>query len=162
MGKHSIEEEKKKFNLKKELIAILIVIALVFGINFILSHRDDVVEEQEQKPEKVTTIAVSRTIEGQKLVVKSNSEYNRIVEYTFENNVLKTVKMYEQFETKEAYEAKKKNYEIVDNIIVINTNEQELSIEIEKKDFGSDTGKSYEQIYDKYLVQIIGAYQIIK
>lgn len=158
MGKHSIEKEKKKINLKKELLAIFIIIALVFGINFILSHRN----VQEEKDADITGIAASKTIEGEKLVIKSNSEYNRIVEYTFENNVLKTVRIYEQFETKETFEAKKKNYEIVDDIIVSNINEQELSIEIEKKDFGSDTGKTYEEIYDKYLVQIIGAYEIIK
>lgn len=159
MGKHSIEKPKKKINLKKELIAILIIIVLFLGINFILSHRG-VVEEQKQ--EKTTTITASKTIEGQKLVIKSNSEYNRIVEYIFENNILKTVKMYEQFETKEAFQAKKENYELLEDIIIINKNEQELSIEIEKKDFGSDTGKTYEEIYDKYLVQIIGAYEMIK
>ena len=70
--------------------------------------------------------------------------------------------MYEQFEEKEEFEQKKSNYSMVDNIEIINTNEEELSIEIEKKDFGSDTGKTYEEIYDKYLVQIIGAYQIIQ
>ena len=51
---------------------------------------------------------------------------------------------------------------MTDSIEIINTNEKELSIEIEKKDLGSETGKTYEEIYDKYLVQIIGAYQIIK
>lgn len=160
MGKHSVEKEKKKINFKKEIIAILVIIALVFGINFILSHRN--VQEEQKNIGIKSEIKNSKTIEGEKLVIKSNSEYNRIVEYTFENNILKTVKMYEQFEEKEEFEQKKNNYEMVDNIEIININEEELSIEIEKKDFGSDTGKSYEEIYDKYLVQIIGAYQIIK
>ena len=156
MEKHSEEKQEKKINLKKELIAVLVIILLVFGINLVLSHRN--VEEQQ----KNTGIKTSKTIEGEKLVIKSTSEYNRIIEYNFENNVLKTVKMYEQFEDKDKFEEKKNNYEKVDNIEIINTNEKELSIEIEKKDFGSDTGMSYEQIYDKYLVQIIGAYQIIQ
>lgn len=156
MGKHSEEKQKNKINLKKELIAVLVIILFVFGINLVLSHRN--VEEQQ----KNTGIKTSKTIEGEKLVIKSTSEYNRIIEYNFENNVLKTVKMYEQFEDKDKFEEKKNNYEKVDNIEIINTNEKELSIEIEKKDFGSDTGMSYEQIYDKYLVQIIGAYQIIQ
>lgn len=159
MGKHSQEKEIKKINLKKEFFAILIIIILVIGINFILSHRN---VQEEEKGTEITGIRTSKTVDGERLVIKSNSEYNRIVEYTFQNNVLKTVKMYEQFETKEAFEAKKKNYELLEDIIIINVNEQELSIEIEKKDFGSDTGKTYEEIYDKYLVQIIGAYQIIK
>lgn len=156
MGKHSEVKEKKKINLKKEIIAIFVIIVLIFGINFILSHRN-IQEEQED-----TSIKSSKTIKGEKLIIKSKSEYNRIVEYTFENNILKTVKIYEQFETKETFETKKKNYEKVDNIIVINADEQELSIEIEKKDFGSDEGKTYEEIYDKYLVQIIGAYEVIQ
>ena len=65
-------------------------------------------------------------------------------------------------EKKEEFDQKKNNYEITDSIEIININEKELSIEIEKKDLGSETGKTYEEIYDKYLVQIIGAYQIIK
>lgn len=163
MGKHSIEKEKKKFNLKKELVVIFIVIVLIFGINFILSHRE-IVKEKQDKKNIVNTVSIkdSRTLEGQKLVIKSNSDYNKIIEYTFGNNVLKTVRIYEQFETKETFEPKKQNYEMIENIKIINVNEQELSIEIEKKDFGSDTGKTYEEIYDKYLVQIIGAYQLIK
>lgn len=156
MEKHSEEKQEKKINLKKELIAVLVIITLVFGVNFILSYKN--AKEQQ----KDTGIKTSKTIEGEKLVIKSTSEYNRIIEYNFENNVLKTVKMYEQFEDKDKFEEKKNNYEKVDNIEIINTNEKKLSIEIEKKDFGSDTGMSYEQIYDKYLVQIIGAYQMIK
>lgn len=158
MGKHSEEKEKKKINFKKELLSLLIVIILVFGINLILSNKEIFIEQ----PKEFISIKNSKTIEGQTLVIKSNSEYNRIIEYTFENNILKTVKIYEQFEEKEQYDAKKENYEIADDIEIINLNEQEIAIEIEKKDFGTDTGMTYEQIYDKYLVQIIGAYQIIK
>lgn len=158
MGKHSIEKEKKKINFKREIIAILIIIALVFGINFILSHRN----LQKDQTEAYTEIKNLKTIEGKRLVIKSNSEYNKIIEYIFEKDVLKTVKIYEQFEKREEFDQKKNNYEITDSIEIINTNEKELSIEIEKKDLGSETGKTYEEIYDKYLVQIIGAYQIIK
>lgn len=158
MEKHSIEKEKKKINFKREIIAILIIIALVFGINFILSHRN----LQKDQTDAYTEIKNLKTIEGKRLVIKSNSEYNKIIEYIFEKDVLKTVKIYEQFEKREEFDQKKNNYEITDSIEIININEKELSIEIEKKDLGSETGKTYEEIYDKYLVQIIGAYQIIK
>lgn len=158
MGKHSIEKEKKKINFKREIIAILIIIALAFGINFILSHRN----LQKDQTDAYTEIKNLKTIEGKRLVIKSNSEYNKIIEYIFEKDVLKTVKIYEQLEKKEEFDQKKNNYEMTDSIEIINTNEKELSIEIEKKDLGSETGKTYEEIYDKYLVQIIGAYQIIK
>lgn len=159
MGKHSKEKEENKINLKKGLLAILIIIIVVFVIKFALSNINLHIEEQPET--KNTSITTSRTIEGEKLVIKSRSDYNRIVEFSFENNILKTVKMYEQFEDKERFQVKKESYEIVDNVVVININEQELSIEIEKKDFGADVGMSYEQIYDKYLVQIVGAYEAI-
>ena len=156
MGKHSLDKEKKKINLKKELIALFLIIVLVLGINFILSYRKIYTEQQD------TSIKKSKTIEEQKLVIKSNIDYNKIIEYTFENNIVKTVKIYEQFEQKELFEEKRKDYEAIKNIEIVKVDEQELSIEIEKKDFGSDTGKTYEEVYDKYLVQIIGVYEIIK
>ena len=90
MGKHSIEKEKKKINFKREIIAILIIIALVFGINFILSHRN----LQKDQTDAYTEIKNLKTIEGKRLVIKSNSEYNKIIEYIFEKDVLKTVKIY--------------------------------------------------------------------
>lgn len=156
MGKHSIEKEKKKINLKKELIAIFIIIILIIGINFLLSHRDIVEKNNSFESE------TSKTIEGKKLVIKSNSDYNKVIEYTFENNVVKQVVIYEQFEEKEKFEQTKTTYELIDTVEIIDIDKEKLTIQIEKKDFGSDTGMSYEQIYDKYLVQIIGAYEIIK
>ena len=158
MGKHSKKKEKDKINLKNWLLAILIIIIVVFVIKFVLSNINLHIEEQPET--KNTSITNSRTIEGEKLVIKSRSDYNRIVEFSFENNILRTVKMYEQFKDEERFKVKKESYKIVDNVEIININEQDLSIEIEKKDFGTDVGGSYEQIYDKYLVQIVGAYEV--
>ncbi len=155
MGKHSKEKEKKKINIKKIIVFIITVIILVFGFNFTQISGEEIISQ-------VIGEKTSAKVEEKKLVIKSNSDYNRKIEYSFENNILKTVKIYEQFEEKEKFETKKENYEIATNIEIIDVNEQELSIEIEKKDFGSDTGKSYEEIYDKYLVQIVGAYKVIE
>lgn len=155
MGKHSKEKEKKKINVKKIIVIAFIVVILIFGLNFTQAPKEEVKEEKDRGSKS------SSTIEEKKLVIKSKSDYNKIIEYTFENNILKTVKIYEQFEKKEQFEAKKNNYEMVNNIEIIDANEQELSIEIEKKDLGSDTDKSYEELYDKYLVQIIGAYEVL-
>lgn len=153
MGKHSKTEGKGKTAYKKMLIAVLtIIISIGIVVFLVINIRKDT---------KIVSISNSTTIQGEKLVFKSTSEKCRIMEYTFKDNILKEVKVYEQFENREDFEARKKNYEEIDNITIININEQDLSIEIEKRDFGSDTGKSYEEIYDKYLVQIIGAYQVI-
>lgn len=158
MEKHNEEKPKKKINFQRELVALLLIIVLVFGINFALSYR----KIQKEQETITTSIIDSKTIANEKLVIKSNSEYNKIIEYTFENNILKTVKIYEQFETKEEYDAKKEIYDSAEDVKITKIDEQELSIEIEKKDFGSDEGKTYEEIHDKYLIQIIGQYQIIE
>ena len=155
MEKDNIDEEKKKINLKKELIALFLVITLVLGINLILLQKNPEIEKEDII--KIVSIVNSKTVEGEKLVIKSNSEYNKIIEYTFGNNIVKTVKIYEQFEEKEGFIDKIRDYELIGDIVSIDVNTQELSIQIEKGNFGSDTGKTYEEIYDKYLVQIIGA-----
>lgn len=159
MGKHSKEKEKNKINIKKWILAILIIIIVVFLIKLVLSNINLHIEEQQEIEN--TSITTSKTIEEEILVIKSRSDYNRIVEFSFENNILKTVKMYEQFEDKERFLEKKQNYDIADNILIINMNEQELSIETERKDLGSDIGMSYNQIYNKYLVEMIGIYEIL-
>lgn len=159
MGKHSKEKEKNKINIKKWILAILIIIIVVFFIKLVLSNINLHIEEQQEIEN--TSIITSKTIEEEILVIKSRSDYNRIVEFSFENNILKTVKMYEQFEDKERFLEKKQNYDIADNILIINMNEQELSIETERKDLGSDIGMSYNQIYNKYLVEMIGIYEIL-
>ena len=157
MGKHSLEKEKKHIVIQIVILTLIILIIWTLVFEFIKYHKDEIIEKAD-----TITISDDKTIEGEKLIIRSNSEYNRIVEYGFENNILKSVKMYEQFKEKEKFETKKKTYELINNVTIIDVNEDKLSIEIEKKDFGSDAGKTYEEIYDKYLVQIIGAYEIIQ
>ncbi len=147
MSKHS--EEKKNINFIKIVIIILMIIIIFFGMYFV----SKCISNSENNN--------MRTIEGEKLVIKCNSAYNKVIEYSFENNILNAVKIFEQFEDKEEYESKKKNYEETGKAVLINANEEQLSLEIEKKDFGSDTGKSYEYIHDKYLIKIIGEYVAI-
>lgn len=155
MGKHSIEKTKNKTTKILFTIFTIFLIVLLIGIIIITKTRHDT------KNDAIISIKNSTTIEGEKLVFKSTSEKCRIMEYTFENNILKKVKIYQEFEDKETFEANKKTYETSNNITIISINEKKLSIEIEKKDFGSDKDLSYDQIENKYLVQIIGAYEKI-
>lgn len=157
MGQDKEKEQKKeKKFLKKNLIILMIVLLMILitGVIIIIKSKDEPIQN-------FISIKDSTTIEGEKLVFKSTSEYNRIIEYIFENNILKTVKIYQQFENSEDLEKEKEKYLNNSNITILNINEEGKSIEIQKNDFGSDTGKSYEEIYDKYLVQIIGAYEVI-
>ena len=153
MAKHSKEKITNKSNNRALIIFAIFIILLLVGIIEVSIIRNE-------KTSRFNSIKDSTTIEDERLVFKSTSEHNRIIEYIFKNNILETVKIYQQFENNEDLE--KEKYLNNSNITILNINEEERSIEIQKNDFGSDTGKSYEEIYDKYLVQIIGAYTIIE
>ena len=155
MAKHSKEKITNKSNNRALIIFAIFIILLLVGIIEVSIIRNE-------KTSRFNSIKDSTTIEDERLVFKSTSEHNRIIESIFKNNILETVKIYQQFENSEDLEKEKEKYLNNSNITILNINEEERSIEIQKNDFGSDTGKSYEEIYDKYLVQIIGAYTIIE
>ena len=155
MAKHSKEKITNKSNNRELIIFAIFIILLLVGIIEVSIIRNE-------KTSRFNSIKDSTTIEGERLVFKSTLEHNRIIESIFKNNILETVKIYQQFENSEDLEKEKEKYLNNSNITILNINEEERSIEIQKNDFGSDTGKSYEEIYDKYLVQIIGAYTIIE
>ena len=155
MAKHSKEKITNKSNNRELIIFAIFIILLLVGIIEVSIIRNE-------KTSRFNSIKDSTTIEGERLVFKSTLEHNRIIEYIFKNNILETVKIYQQFENNEDLEKETEKYLNNSNITILNINEEERSIEIQKNDFGSDTGKSYEEIYDKYLVQIIGAYTIIE
>lgn len=167
MGKHSkqVKKRKVKLNIRYLVVIIIIAILIVTGV-YIYRNKDsikNIIFKENNKTNNTSKLSDSIindvSIENECLVIKSLTDYNKIIEYKFENNNLKTVIIYEQFEEKQQYENKKKNYEEQENIVIKEANEQNLSIEIEKRDFGSDKDLTYEQIQDKYLVQIIGAYE---
>lgn len=155
MAKHSKEKITNKSNNRELIIFAIFIILLLVGIIEVSIIRNE-------KTSRFNSIKDSTTIEDERLAFKSRSEHNRIIEYIFKNNILETVKIYQQFENNEDLEKETEKYLNNSNITILNINEEERSIEIQKNDFGSDTGKSYEEIYDKYLVQIIGAYTIIE
>lgn len=155
MAKHSKEKITNKSNNRALIIFAIFIILLLVGIIEVSIIRNE-------KTSRFNSIKDSTTIEDERLAFKSRSEHNRIIEYIFKNNILETVKIYQQFENNEDLEKETEKYLNNSNITILNIDEEERSIEIQKNDFGSDTGKSYEEIYDKYLVQIIGAYTIIE
>ena len=158
-SKHAKQEEKRNF--KGTFIAILVIFVLIIVGLIVWKMPHNFITISNKNATNYESIKSDSTIEGEKLVFKSTSAYNKIMEYTFENKILKTVKIYEQFENEEDFKNLKEQYENKEAIKILNINEKEKSIEIEKLDFGSDKDKSYEEIYDKYLVQIIGAYEQI-
>lgn len=176
MGKHSKEKVKEKKDKKQDskkkykiiryiiwcvVIALLVATAIYVYQNF--NKFRNVVPQENSSVDKEyeDSIKDSTTVENEILVIKSLFEYNKIIQYTFEEDTLKTVIIYQQFEEQEKFENKKASYEKQNNIIMKNIDEKELSIEIEKTEFGMDTELSYEELCDKYLVQMIGAYEKI-
>ena len=140
MAKHSKEKITNKSNNRELIIFAIFIILLLVGIIEVSIIRNE-------KTSRFNSIKDSTTIEGERLVFKSTLEHNRIIESIFKNNILETVKIYQQFENNADLEKEKEKYLNNSNITILNINEEERSIEIQKNDFGSDTGKSYEEIY---------------
>ena len=99
MGKHSLEKEKS---------IICFVIAIVLIICGILALKENENKSTKQN-EMIGYITDLKTVENKKLVIKSTNEYNKVIEYYFKQNKVKSVKIFEEFEQKEEYENKKKN-----------------------------------------------------
>ena len=60
------------------------------------------------------------------------------------------------------YEDARDAYNASENFEVIKTDEPKLWIEIERKELGEEKDMSYDQVYDKYLVEFIDLYTLIK
>ena len=150
--KNDIKNKKNSFKVWGTILLIVISLILLF------LNKDKILIETNIN---LKTIKNSKTIQGKKLVIKSKTDYNKIIEYVFESNILNRVLIHEEFQERDKYEETKNSYNIQNNIDIIEFNDNNLSIDIEKKDFGSDSGLTYDQIYDKYLIQIIDAYELI-
>lgn len=154
MGKHS--KEVDKLNTKKMLLAVIIIISL-----FIIALAEIWTYKNEFKL-SINNGFPQIEHKKQKLLLKSTSDYDRILEFDFENEILKSLKIYEKFEDKQKFDKVKEKFIDNEEIDILDINEKKLSIKIEKLELGNDKGLSYDEIYDKYLVQIVGAYQQIQ
>lgn len=150
------KEGEKKINLKMLIIiAICIIVITLIGLAVYILKNPNILESN------ISTENL-KTIENEKLVLKSNSDYNKIIEFIFEDNKVKTLRIYEQFEEMQEYEEARDAYNASENFEVIKTDEPKLWIEIERKELGEEKDMSYDQVYDKYLVEFIDLYTLIK
>lgn len=163
MGKHSKVKENKKIKIHKSKVLIILLIIITFIlISFIFKEPiKNLILKIQLKGEWKETAQTNEKNSNKQLTLKSILDYNRIITFEFDNNILQTIIVYEQYKEKEEFLEKKKDVEIMQNIEVLNINENEQSIEIKKNDLGEDKNKSYEEIYDKYINQLIGMYKII-
>ena len=163
MGKHSKVKENKKIKIHKSKVLIILLIIITFIlISFIFKEPiKNLILKIQLKGEWKETAQTNEKNSNKQLTLKSILDYNRIITFEFDNNILQTIIVYEQYKEKEEFLEKKKDVEIMQNIEVLNVNENEQSIEIKKNDLGEDKNKSYEEIYDKYINQLIGMYKII-
>ena len=137
------------------IIAICIIVIALIGLAVYILKNPNILESN------ISTENL-KTIENEKLVLKSNSDYNKIIEFIFEDNNVKTLRIYEQFEEMQEYEEARDAYNASENFEVIKTDDQKLWIEIERKELGEEKDMSYDQVYDKYLVEFIDLYTLIK
>lgn len=150
------KEGEEKINLKMLIIiAICIIVIALIGLAVYILKNPNILESN------ISTENL-KTIENEKLVLKSNSDYNKIIEFIFEDNKVKTLRIYEQFEEMQEYEEARDAYNASENFEVIKTDDQKLWIEIERKELGEEKDMSYDQVYDKYLVEFIDLYTLIK
>lgn len=173
MGKHSKVKEKKKISTIKVIIFIIFTVAIGIGIYFFLerdnpnqreSNINHNLEKTDEKLENANnieydSISDDTSIENECLVMKSLSDYNKIIEYTFKGNILDKIIIYEEFKAKKEFESKVEIYKQLESMEILEIDEEKMSIEIEKKDKGTDEDLSYQEIYDKYLVHIVGGYE---
>ena len=150
------KEGEEKINLKMLIIiAICIIVIALIGLAVYILKNPNILESNISTENQ-------KTIENEKLVLKSNSDYNKIIEFIFEDNKVKTLRIYEQFEEMQEYEEARDAYNASENFEVIKTDDQKLWIEIERKELGEEKDMSYDQVYDKYLVEFIDLYTLIK
>lgn len=165
-GKHSkIQEKHSKVKEKKAKTSIIskcffLLLLFIILILAIVCMFQDQIRQLLFKDNNIFSKGEGIT-EQQKLVIKSTMDFNRVITFEFETNILKSINIYEQYEDKEKFLEDKKEIELMKDINIINIDEEELSIEIEKKDLGEDINKSYDEIYDKYLNELIGMYEIV-
>lgn len=158
MGKHSAE--KTGMN-KKPFIVIICIVLIILGIYYLVQNFQNKNIGNSKTNESTYEVSV-KTVPGEKLVLKGKADFSRYVEFIFENSILSCEKIYEQFKDKLKYEVKKENYESQNAFKLLNSNDKKLILEIEKTDLGNDAGLTYEEIYDKYVVQIVGEYEVVE
>lgn len=158
MGKHSVE--KKEIN-KKPFIIITCIVLIILGIYFLVRNFQNKNIINVNTNEATYEVSV-KTIPGEKLVLKGKADFSRYVEFVFNDNILSGEKIYEQFNNKYKYEVKKENYESQKAFKLLNSDNTKLILETEKTDLGDDAGLSYEEIYNKYVVQIVGEYEVVE
>lgn len=151
------EREKKESKLKILLvfIVLVIIVGIIVGAIFAKPYVEDGVYE-------LTSIENAITIEGEKLVFKSTMEDKRIVQYTFNDGVACDIKIHEAFNDEAKFEQAKLRYGDESKYKILFIDEENLRLEVGMLDLGVDKGLTYEQVAEKYLVQIVGAYEIIK
>lgn len=169
MGKHSIVQKKiwKNYLIFICLLVIALIVALLYFENKNFFNKSKVNNANDEKNieqdinDNYKELENFEGIENEKLVFKSKMDFSKYIEYEFDNNILKKVIIKEQFEDERKYNRKKHNYELLEDINILKSNDNDYTLEFEKMDLGDDEGLNYEQIKEKYIT-IPGAYEIVE
>lgn len=155
--KHSKKRDCGKHIIIKNIVMVLMLIVVMIIIGYFFKKLDFKQLLNEYEQENIS----KETEEEKKLVLKSSYKKNKIIEYIFINDKVSKVEIYEQFENIEQFNNTIESYQNRNDMEVIFGDENDMSIKYEKKDLGTDSGLSYDEIYNKYM-KIVGAYQVVE
>ena len=164
MGKHFAKKEKNKNN-KIMLLCIILLISFVFCgvllINYdvnngfiykqITDSNNSIINMTKNENKKVSE-------DTDVLKIKSNSDYDKVIEFIFNNNKLSNMVIEEKFETDEIYKKKKEIYNVSSEFNIIEVDDANRYIKYEKLNLETDENLTYDEIYNKYLVRFLDIY----
>lgn len=164
MGKHFAKKEKNKNN-KIMLLCIILLISFVFCGVLLINYDVNNGFIYKQITDSNNSI-INMTKNENKTVsedtdvlkIKSNSDYDKVIEFIFNNNKLSNMVIEEKFETDEIYKKKKEIYNVSSEFNIIEVDDANRYIKYEKLNLETDENLTYDEIYNKYLVRFLDIY----
>jgi len=164
VGKHFAKKEKNKNN-KIMLLCIILLISFVFCGVLLINYDVNNGFIYKQITDSNNSI-INMTKNENKTVsedtdvlkIKSNSDYDKVIEFIFNNNKLSNMVIEEKFETDEIYKKKKEIYNVSSEFNIIEVDDANRYIKYEKLNLETDENLTYDEIYNKYLVRFLDIY----
>ena len=160
------KEFENKYEKKTYKLIYFIIILILIIVFFLIDKIFPISTVNENLINRnLTQLEVNneKTIEKEKLILKSNYEENREkkIIYIFTNNIISEQRIYEKYNDSEHYIKQKSELENIEKNEIIDINDDSLEIYYKRLDLGDEEGFTYEEIYNKYM-GIIGAYEIVE
>lgn len=161
-NRETLQENIKKQNENPKTKSKLKTLLVIFGIGILTTILVILAKPYLQDLlYKILSIDNLTTVSGERLVFRSKLDEQKIIQYDFKEGIVYKIKIQEKFNSESEFEQAKQMYSNENKYKIIFLDNNNLTIQVKKIDFGVDENLSYEGIYEKYIVQIIGAYELI-